>query len=146
YSARVSWRHGAWYGQVSGGRLKFPDPTEFTDVNRWTSSIGYAGLWLGRRLDALVAVGVNRKPQLNVTSAAWLAEATWHVTANDSSYARIELVDQDILTAGGYDPPDFVRPHTLSRVGALTGGYERRVIRSAHGHVGLGADATIYRT
>ena len=126
--------------------MKFPDPTEFTDVNRFTASLGYTGTWRGRPLAALVAVGVNREVHLDVTSPAVLAEATWSVTDRDTTYARAELVDQDILTAGGYDPPGFLHPHVLSRVGALTAGYERQLAHGRAGHLGLGADATVYRT
>ena len=146
YSARVSWERGHWQGQVSGGHLKFPDKTEFTDIDRFTASLGYSGTWCRRPLDALVAVGVNREPHLEVTSPAWLAEATWHLTARDLTYARGEVVDQDILTAGGYDPPDFFQPHVLSRVGALTIGYERQIAHSSAGHLGVGGDATVYDT
>jgi hypothetical protein len=93
-----------------------------------------------------VAVGVNRERHLDLTSSAWLAEATWSVSTRNTTYARVELVDQDILTAGGYDPPAFLHPHVLSRVGALTAGYERQLVHGRAGHLGLGADATVYRT
>ncbi len=146
YSARLSWKHGPWQAQASAGHLKFPDPTEFTDVNRFTGSFGYSGSWHGRPLEALVAVGVNREVHLDITSPAFLVEATWSVTARDKTYARTELVDQDILTAGGYDPPGFLHPHVLSRVGALTAGYERQLFHGRLGHVGAGADATVYLT
>jgi hypothetical protein len=59
---------------------------------------------------------------------------------------RAELVDKDILEAGGYDPPEFSHAHPLSRVGALTLGYQRRFAEFAHGNLGIGADATVYRT
>jgi hypothetical protein len=146
YSARLSWKRDHWQAQVSGGHLKFPDPTEFTDVDRFTASIAYSGEFRGRRLDGLLAFGVNREPHLDVTAPAWLAEGAWHVTAKDRAYARAELVDQDILTIGGYDPPDFFHPHFLSRIGALTAGYERHVKRAPAGHFGVGGDATIYYT
>ena len=88
YSARLSWRQGPWRAQVSAGHLKFPDPTEFTDVNRFIASLGYTGTWRGRPLAAFVAVGVNREVHLDVTSPAVLGEATWSVTDRDKTYAR----------------------------------------------------------
>ena len=146
YAARLSWQRGSWQAQVSAGHLTMPDRTEFTDVTRVTASVGYSGTWRSRPLDALVAFGGNRETQLHVVSPAWLAEATWRVTRRDLTYARAELVDQDVLTLGGYDPAGFAHPHVLSRIGALTAGYERQIAHSAAGHVGLGADATVYRT
>lgn len=143
YAARGSWRRRGWHAQVSAGHLKFPDPTEFTDVDRVTASVGYTGT-LGRRTIAwMTAWGLNREPGLDVTLPAWLIEGTLHATTKDIAYTRIEWLEQDILTRGGYDPPGFVHPHVTSRIGALTLGYERRIAGRA-GHLGLGGDLTLH--
>jgi hypothetical protein len=146
YSGRVSWRWGGWKMQVSAGHLKFPDPTEFTDENRFTASAAYTGELLRHKFDGLLAVGVDHETQLNVTSPAWLAEGAWHIRSGQLLYGRVELVDQDILTLGGYDPPGFQHPHVLSQVGAFTLGYERTVKQLSFGRFGLGGDATVYYT
>jgi hypothetical protein len=146
YSARVSWRRGGWHLQVSGGHLKFPDPTEFTDINRFTASVDYAGEFKQRPVAVTLAWGLNREPALRVTSPALLAEGVWHLSSRDLVYLRGELVNQDILTVGGYDPPGFFRPHVLSWIGAMTLGYERTLAKTTAGHVGVGGDATVYRT
>jgi hypothetical protein len=146
YSARVSWRRGPWQMQVSGGHIKFPDPTEFTDVNRVTASLGYSGNLFGRKLEGLVAAGINREPQFDVTSPAVLAEGAWRKSDGETLYARVEVVDQDILTIGGYDPPGFFHPHVLSRIGAFTGGYERSLKRFGAHEISAGGDATVYYT
>ena len=146
YSARMTWQGGPWSAQVSAGHLVFPDPTEATDLNRYTTSIAYDGTFHGRPLAALVAVGVNREPGIDVTAAAYLAEARWKVSDAALFYARGEIVNKDILDAGGYDPPGFVHPHRLSRVGALTAGAARSVMAGRHGVLSIGADATAYDT
>ena len=146
YSARLTWHSGAWTAQISGGHLTAPDPTEATDINRYTTSIAYDGTYRGRPLAALVAIGVNREPGVDVTSAAYLAEARWRWSDVTLVYARGEVVDKDILDAGGYDPPGFVHPHRLSRVGALTVGGARTVFTRGHGVLSVGGDATAYYT
>jgi hypothetical protein len=146
YAARIGWTRGPWRAQLSGGHLKFPDPTEFTDIDRVTASVSYAGRFRGRPLDGLVAFGLNREAHLQVTSPAWLVEGAWRASDRDTWLSRAELVDQDILTIGGYDPPDFVHPHILSRVGALTVGYDRAIWTLRTGRVAIGGDATIYAT
>jgi hypothetical protein len=143
YAARGSWRTGRWHAQVSAGHLKFPDPTEFTDVDRLTASIAFTS-GAGRRGVAwLAAFGLNREPALDVTLPAWLFEATVHMRPQDLAYTRVEWLEQDILTRGGYDPPGFAHPHITSRIGALTVGYER-TLSERIGHVGVGADVTVH--
>lgn len=146
YSGRVTWKGDRWRTQVSAGHLKFPDPTEFTDIDRLTASVSYAGEFRGRPLDWLFAFGLNRESHLRVTSPAWVTEAAWRASDRHTWYARAELVDQDILTLGGYDPPDFFHPHTLSRLAAFTAGIERAVAVSKAGRFAVGGDATVYAT
>jgi hypothetical protein len=146
YSARLTWQRGAWSTQISAGHLTFPDPTELTDINRYTTSIAYDGQYRGRPLAALVAVGVNREPGVDVTAVSYLAEARWKVSAASLVYARGEIAAKDILDAGGYDPEGFVHPHRISRVGALTIGAARTLVTRNHGALSAGADATVYRT
>ncbi len=147
YSGRVSWRSHGWHAQASAGHLKQPDPTEATDVDRFTASIDYTGALQQRPLAVLFAWGLNHEPTLGggvANEPAWLAEATWHARPRDLFYTRAELVDKDILTAG-IDSPGLIRPHILSNVGALTIGYERAIASSHAQHVGAGADVTVYR-
>jgi hypothetical protein len=144
YAARLGWRRRGWHAQVSAARIKFPDPTEFTDHVLMTASAGRAATMFGRPLEWLVAVGVTRELALALTMPAWLAEATWQVSPRDVWYGRAEWLVKDILTPGGYDPPGFDHPHELSRIGALTVGYERRVAESRAGSSGVGADATVF--
>ncbi len=146
YSVRASWRTGAWTAQLSTGDLRRPDPTEATDLQRTTASIEHTGRLHGGPLSWLVAYGVNREPGVHVTSPAWLAEAAWTAAARDQVYSRFEIVKQDTLNAGGYDPPGFVARHPLSWVGALTAGYERRLVSARTGAWGAGADVTVYAT
>ncbi len=145
-SARLSWRGDRWHAQVSGGHLTFPDPTEFTDVDRFTASTGYDGMFKGRPIAFSLMAGLNHEPAFRVTMPAALAEAAWRVAPRDLLYARAELVDKDILTAGGYDPPGFPHVTVTSVIGALTLGYERRLSSSRLGTIGIGADATVYAT
>lgn len=144
YAVRVSWRRAGWHVQASGGHIRQPDPTEFTDLTRYTASVDYTG----QAVRALVAWGRNIEPSLGATGTradAWLGEATWTPSPRDLFYTRAELVEKDILTLGGYDPPGFVHPHVLSRIGALTMGYERRLAAGRAGHLGAGGDITGYR-
>jgi hypothetical protein len=144
YATRLSWRAGAWSGQVSAGHLKFPDPTEFTDHDLVTASVAWSGRWHGGPLDWTAAFGLGREDALGVTTPVLLAEATWKLRPKDQLYARGEWMRKDLLTLGGYDPPGFEHPHVLSQVAAMTLGYEREVVRTAAGRFGLGADATVH--
>jgi hypothetical protein len=147
YASRVWLRKNGWAAQVSGGHLKQPDATESSDLNRYTASVEYADPQSPVKFTA--AFGVNHLPSLNGTDVkeyAWLTDIAWRVRPADLVYVRGELVDKDILEAGGYDPPEFAHAHPLSRVAALTLGYQRRFAEYSHGNVGLGADVTVYRT
>lgn len=144
YSARVSWQRGPWSGQVSGGHLTFPDPTEFTDVDRVTASVTYQGDFNGRPLALSIMGGFNHEPAFHLTLPAVLAEAAWRVAPAHLLYARGEVVVKDILTAGGYDPPGFPHTSVTSTIGALTLGYERRLTSTRFGTIGAGGDITVY--
>lgn len=149
YAGRVWWRRGPWAAQASAGHLKQPDVTESSDLNRYTASLEYAGASDWRPLSFTVAAGLNHLPQLNgqsVKEYAALVDVAWRVRARDLLYLRAEIADKDILEAGGYDPPDFAHPHPLSRVGALTLGYQRRIAGWGRQTLGLGGDVTVYRT
>ena len=147
YAGRVWFRRGPWAAQVSGGHLKHPDVTEFADLNRYTASVEHGAA--DDPVKFTVLFGMNHHPNLNgagVKEYAWLTDVAWRVRESDLVYLRAELVDKDILEAGGYDPPEFAHAHPLSRVGALTLGYQRRFAELSHGNLGLGGDATVYRT
>lgn len=144
YASRLTWRFGSWQAQASYGHLKFPDPTEFTDVDRTTASLAYTSRDRARPLSALVAVGINREPALRVTTPAVLGEIAWHASSTDLIYARGEWLEKDILNAGGYDPPGFAGVHPLSTIGAFTGGYARTIVTNRAGRFRAGADVTVY--
>jgi len=144
YAARLAWRRGAWHAQVSAAHVKFPDPTEFTDHDIVTASASHTGSWRSRPWATTFALSVVREAGFGVTLPAALIESTWEAGRDDVLYVRGEIMKKDILTRGGYDPPDFVHPHILSRIGALTIGYERRVASTRAGTFGIGGDATIY--
>lgn len=149
YAGRVWWRRGAWNVQASAGHLVQPDPTETSDLNRYTASIEYAGATAWKPFSFTLAAGLNHHPELSGDSLkeyAVLFDAAWRVRARDLIYMRAELADKDILEAGGYDPPAFTHPHPISRVGALTLGYQRRIAAWGRQTLGLGGDVTVYRT
>lgn len=142
YAARLSWRRGSWSAQVSAAHLTTPEWVHpFSDVTRLTASIGFARF--DGRLAALAAWGQNR--EIHGILDAYLAEATLRTGARHASYTRVELTTKDILGAGGRHPPGVGHFHPLSRVGALTGGYVFDVADAMGGHVGIGADVSVYR-
>ena len=147
YAGRVWYRRGPWAAQVSGGHLKQPEVSELSDLNRYTASVEYGGKATPLKFTALF--GMNDLSNLSgrdVKEYAWLTDLVWQARTWDLVYLRGEIVDKDILEAGGYDPPDFLHPHPLSRVGALTLGYQRRLAETPHANLGLGGDVTVYRT
>ncbi len=149
YAGRVWWRRGPWAAQLSGGHLKQPEPTEVSDLNRYTASVEYNGATSWKPFSFTFAVGMNQHPSLGgdgLNEYALLVDAAWRVRPRDLVYTRAELVDKDFLEAGGYDPAGFAHAHPLSRVGALTVGYQRRLTAWGRQTLGLGGDVTVYRT
>jgi hypothetical protein len=144
YSTRVSWARGRWQGQVSAGHLTFPDPTEYTDVNRFTASVSFDGEFKRRPLALSAMVGVNDEPGIHLTTPGALVEAAWRLAPRHLVYMRGELVVKDLLTTGGYDPPGYAHRNVTSLIGALTIGYERRLWATPAGTWGVGGDATVY--
>lgn len=147
YAGRVWFRRASWAAQVSGGHLKQPDVTESSDLNRYSASVEYSDAAKPLKFTALF--GVNHHPEAGgpgTKEFAWLADIAWRVRPRDLVYLRGEIADKDILEAGGYDPPGFDHAHPISRVGALTLGYQRRIANFSHGNLGLGGDLTVYRT
>ena len=144
YAARLTWRRGRWSAQGSWAEIAFPDPTEFTDHRLFTASASFDGAWRGRPLQVTMALGVLHETASGITLPASLVEAAWQTTTLDQFYARGEFLLKNILSAGGYHPPGFFHEHTLSKIGALTLGYERRIAATPAGAFGAGADATFY--
>jgi hypothetical protein len=143
----VWFRRGGLAAQVSGGHLKQPDVTEASDLNRYSASVEYSAATRPIKFTALF--GLNHHPSAHgsdIKEFAWLADVAWRLRPRDLVYLRGEIVDKNILDAGGYDPPGFDHHDPLSRVGALTLGYQRRIANFAHGNLGLGGDVTVYRT
>jgi hypothetical protein len=144
WSTRLSWSRGPWQAQVSGGRLHSPEATEpLFDVTRITASVGYVRTASERPLAVLVAWGDNFEVHGHLN--AYLAEITAAVSRRSSLYGRAELVDKDILDAGGLHPAGFTHFHEISRVAAFTAGYTRSLIEGRAGQLAIGADATTYR-
>ena len=144
YAARLSWRRGRWSGQGSWAEIAFPDATEFTDHRLITASASFDGAWRRRPLVATLAVGLLHETASRITLPASLVEAAWQTSTLDQFYARGEFLLKNILSAGGYHPPGFFHEHTLSKIAALTIGYERRIVASRFGAISVGGDATVY--
>jgi hypothetical protein len=144
WSGRVSWRRAGWHAQVSTARLEKPEAVELTDLTRITASIGHDVSWSAGNLSWLFAWGYNHGR--NHREHGWLLEGAWRPDPDDIWYLRAEVVDKNILTAGGLHPPGFEHEHVYSRVAAATVGYERLLRESELGRLALGADLTLYRT
>ena len=144
WAARAGWTGGAWRAQISGGRLKSPDAIEpFLNMVRLTASVEYSGSVGGRLLAVTAAAGRNQEVYGNIDGA--LLEATWRVSPAQQIYARVEVVEKNILTAGGLHPPGFSHPHVFSTVGAVTAGYAHRVRHTRAGDFALGGDLTLHK-
>jgi hypothetical protein len=139
-AGRLSWNHGGWSAQVSAAHLKQPERLSPYDSNQCSASFGYTRGDDSRRFAWLAAFGQKR--EIHGTFDAYLLEATLNLTRPDALYVRGEIVDKDILDAGFH--PNFVHLHRQSRVGALTIGYVRDLLRTRIGRVGAGLDATGY--
>ena len=143
WSARIAWTKGPWRAQFSGADLTTPDTIEpFVDVVQLTSSLEYAGTVRNRPLAITVAAGRNREFYGNLDAA--LVEATWRPSPLWVTYVRGEVVEKNILTAGGLHPPGFTHPHIFSTVGALTAGLVREVHDSRAGNFSAGLDFTAH--
>jgi len=140
WSGRVTWAQGSWQAQVSAGRLRQPEPNEPFDVTRITASVSYEGTVRSAPIAFTIAAGRNREFYGDVGGV--LAEAAIHPgpSSPHSFYIRGEVVEKNILTAGGLHPPGFTHPHVLSTIGAVTFGYARDVAR----RIGAGGDVTVY--
>jgi hypothetical protein len=143
WSTRFGWQRGGLRAQASGAHLRTPDAIEPGNITRLTASIEYAGTMLGRSTAVTAAWGQNRASYGK--EDAYLFEAVSGISGRGEIYARAELVDKHILTAGGPHPPGFQHPHVFSRVGALTGGYLFRLGESRAGEIAVGGDVTGYR-
>jgi hypothetical protein len=135
---------GPWEAQVSGGHLRQPDRTEFSDHDLLTASLSFTGELNGRPLAVTGAFGHTSEPGTGRRTPAWLLEGVWKVTPRNSFYLRGEWLVKDVLTRGGFHPPGFTHPHILSTIGALTAGYERRIAATPFGQFGVGGDVTGY--
>jgi hypothetical protein len=141
YALRVSWTRGPWYAQASGGWLNEPEFVTPFDATRLTGSISFTRGDDSRMIAWTAAFGQNREIHGNLE--AYLFEATWRLNPGNAFYTRAESVDKDILDVG-FHPVNTFHPHRQSRVGALTLGYVREILRAPFGAFGLGADVTGY--
>ena len=142
WSTRVSWRHGAWQAQMSGGYLKQPEWWEQTDVVRLTASFGYDGLVKSLPLVVTAAWGQNR--EYTYAPNGYLVE--WDLRATDTStvYGRAEAVRKEIFGLGPHPPGVPIEPITFSRIAALTLGYLYDLPKIHGTRLGIGADITGY--
>lgn len=142
WAGRVTWSPARFRIQVSGGRFTSPEAIEpFMDVVRLTASVEYEATLAGAPVSATVAFGRNRETYGNIDGS--LAEAAWR-PRQFIAYVRAEVVEKNILTAGGLHPPGFTHPHIFSTVGALTFGLARELRRSRAGDFAAGADLTMH--
>jgi hypothetical protein len=141
-AGRMSWAHGGWSAQASAAHLKQPERLSPYDSNQLSASFGYTRGGDVRPFSWMAAFGQKR--EVHGKFEAFMIEGTINVTRADAFYTRGEIVDKDILDAGFH--PNFFHIHRQSRVGALTLGYVRDVLRSRVGRFGVGADITGYRT
>ena len=143
YAMRVSWIRGDTRAQLSAGRLEEPHVTEPGDVTRITASVEHGGVIAGRALGLTIAWGQNREPF--AVENGWLSEATLQLWPRATAYLRGEIADKHIIGAGGAHPPGQQHPHIISRVGALTVGYQHQLWRDATHAISVGTDITGYR-
>jgi hypothetical protein len=146
WSTRIGWRGGPWRAQVSGGHLHEPEWFEPWDVTRLTASIEFDGGIGSRPLAATLAWGRNIEYNgYNDAADGYLLE--WDLRAHRLStlFGRAEKVRKQIFGLG-FHPKGFNHKHTYSDVAAVTIGYVQHLRADRWGRVGVGADATVYRT
>jgi hypothetical protein len=145
WAARVGWRRGSWTAQLSGGRLHEPEWFEPYNMTRLTASIGFTGSIGSRPAAATLAWGENREfTPFRGVADAYLFEADVRATGATSLYGRVEAARKEILGLG-YHPKGFGHPHIFSDIDAFTIGAIRDLPFARVGHIGFGADITIYR-
>lgn len=147
FAVRGMWSRNATRAQLSVGRLEEPHVSEPGDVTRITASIEHSGRLLQRITALTVAWGQNRHFAANENAV--LGEAVVALWPRGTAYTRAEVADKHILGAGGAHPPGLQHPHVISRVAALTLGYQHELwrgapMRATHAFA-VGADATTYR-
>jgi len=145
WAVRGSWTRGRWSAQVSGASVTSPEALEpGVDVTRLSASLGFDQTTAVGGLSALAAWGQMR--DVYGTTDAYLVEGAWHPSAALTWYGRVESVVKNILTAGGQHPPGFTHAHEFSRVGALTLGVRRALVRARGLDILAGGDVTGHRT
>ena len=145
WSVRGSWARGWWSAQVSGASVTSPEALEpGVDVTRLSASVGFDQTTAAGGLSALAAWGQMR--DVYGTMDAYLVEGAWHPSATLTWYGRVESVVKNILTAGGQHPPSLKHAHEFSRVGALTIGVRRALLKARGLNVLAGGDVTSHRT
>lgn len=139
-AVRARWSRRGTRAQVSVGRLNEPEAAEPGDVTRITASLEHS--WaMATRVGAVTAAwGRNHKPFSN--EDAWLLEAALPALARGTGYLRAEFTDKHILEAGGLHPPGLDHGHTISRVAALTTGYQQELWRHDAWAWSVGGDVT----
>lgn len=142
WSARLNFRSGSWFGQVSYGFLNEPEVLEKIDVRRTTASLSWTRVDGENFTGLTVAFGQNER--LYDTLQAYLVEGTTH-RGRLSLYGRFEVVD---LESEHLFFPDVVHvPHPgelidTAKVGTIGGVFD--VMRIKGFALGLGADVQFY--
>jgi hypothetical protein len=139
---RLSYARGRWAAQASTAWLTRPERLSTYDAERRTASLAYTRDDGDRVVAWTLAAGQNREVHGNLE--AYLFEAVVRPSARWAAYTRAEWLDKDILDAG-FHPIGVGHTHRQSRVGAITFGGVRDLVRGPLGRVGLGADVTAYR-
>jgi hypothetical protein len=145
YAGRVSWQHGPWQAQFSGGHLHEPEWFEPYDVTRITASIHFYGAVYNRPLAVTAGWGENRQFNgFQNTEDGYLLEWDLRATPSSTIYGRGEAVAKELFGLAPH-PRGFAHQHTLYNVRALTLGYVHDLPFAGLGRFGLGADMTVYR-
>ena len=144
YAARLRWTRAGWDAQVSGAYIEVPG-SDGVHRSPQRHGVGLAQRHVAPRpLVFTAAFAWVRETAFGLDLPAWLLEAAWTPAASHQLFARAEWLKKDILTRGGYDPPDFPHLHVPSRIGALTAGYARALARGRAGAFDLAADVTVH--
>jgi hypothetical protein len=141
WSLRGTWKRGAWDLQVSGGRLKEPDPSHSGDVTRLTASGTHTHEGAISTV-VFVAWGQNREALGPRDALLFENQISW--LGRHYLYSRAELTTKDIVHIASDHHGGLIDGHPLSRVGAFTLGYTRDFNKGMRARLGLGGDITTY--
>lgn len=126
-----------WTAQYSYGRLLHPEAAEPGNEKRQSGSIEYNRPFVEGNWATTVVWGRKHKDETATNLNSYLLESTVNFKRSNYAYTRLELVDKDELF-----PEAAVHP--AYRIGAITFGGVRDLLRRQAWQLGLGADVTFY--